>query len=109
MNLAEVKGKDGKPGYLEVALEPGAASAAGALCEVSKIVNDKTTILSVREQGSTREVPVRWQEVPFGILEETLYSHLELFSKPMRPGRNLWWEVCKPEDDMSPAGEMIGK
>jgi hypothetical protein len=59
LNLGEVKGKVGKAGYLEVALEPGAASAAGALREVSKIVNDKITILSIREQGSTREVLVR--------------------------------------------------
>ena len=109
LNLAEVKGKVGKSGYLEVAMEPGAVSAAGALREVSKIVNDKITILSVREQGLTREVLVRWQEVPFGVLDETLYSYLELFSKPVRPGRNLWWEVCQPEDDMSPAGEMVGK
>ena len=109
LNLAEVRGKVGKTGYLEVALVPGAASAASSLREVSKIVNDKITILSVREQGSTREVLVRWQEVPFGTLDETLYSYLELFSKPVRPGRNLWWEVCKPEDDMSPEGEMVGK
>ena len=109
LNLGEVKGKVGKAGYLEVALEPGAASAAGALREVSKIVNDKITILSIREQGSTREVLVRWQEVPFGILDETLYSYLELFSNPKRAGRNLWWEVCNPEEDMSPAGEMVGK
>ena len=109
LNLAEVKGKVGKLGYLEVALELGATSAAGAFREVSKIVNDRITILSVREQGSTREVLVRWQEVPFGMLDETLYSYLELFSKPVRPGRNLWWEVCKEEDDHSPSGEMAGK
>ena len=109
LNLAEVKGKVGKNGYLEVALQPGAASAAGALREVSKIVDNRITILSVREQGSTREVLVRWQEVPFGTLDETLYSYMELFSKPVRPGRNLWWEVCKEEDDHSPTGEMVGK
>ena len=73
LNLAEVKGKVGKHGYLEVALLPGAASAAGALREVSKIVDERITILSVREQGSSREVLVRWQEVPFGTLDETLY------------------------------------
>ena len=109
LNLAEVKGKVGKNGYLEVALQPRAASAAVALREVSKIVDNRITILSVREQGSTREVLVRWQEVPFGTQDETLYSYLELFSKPVRPGRNLWWEVCKEEDDHSPTGEMVGK
>ena len=109
LNLAEVRGKMGKNGYLEVALDPGASSAAGALREVSKIVDDRITILSVREQGSTREVLVRWQEVPFGTLDETLYSYLELFATPVRPGRNFWWEVCKAEDDLSPAGEMVGK
>ena len=109
LNLAKVKGKVGKIGYLEVALEPGAASAAGALREVSKIVDDRITILSVREQGSNREVLVKWHEVPFGILDETLYSYLELFSNPVRSGRNLWWEVCKEEDDQSPSGEMAGK
>ena len=89
LNLAEVRGKMGKNGYLEVALDPGASSAAGALREVSKIVDDRITILSVREQGSTREVLVRWQEVPFGTLDETLYSYLELFATPVRPGRNF--------------------
>ena len=49
LNLAEVKGKVAKNGYLEVALQPGAASAAGALHEVSKIVDNRITILSVRE------------------------------------------------------------
>ena len=109
LNLAEVMGKVGKNGYLEVALQPGAASAAGALREVSKIVDSRITILSVREQGSTREVLLRWQEVPFGTLDETLFSYTELFSKPVRPGRNLWWEVCKEEEDHSPTGEMVGK
>ena len=79
LSLAEVKGKVGKNGYLEVALQPGAASAAGALWEVSKIVNDKITILSVREQGSSREVLLRWQEVPFGIPDETLLIHGAVF------------------------------
>ena len=41
LNLAEVRGKVGKSGYLEVALQPLAASKAGALREVSKIVDSR--------------------------------------------------------------------
>ena len=90
LRLNEVRGKVAKSGYLEVALEPGAASAAGAIREGSKYVDTRNTITSVREQGSNREAVVRWVEVPFTVQDETLYSYLELFSKPVRQGRNLW-------------------
>ena len=60
LNLDKVRGKVGKNGYLEVALEPGSTSAVGALREVSKEVDTRYTIQSVREQGASREVTVRW-------------------------------------------------
>ena len=44
LNLDEVRGKVGKSGYLEVALEPGSTSAVGALREVSKKVDSRYTI-----------------------------------------------------------------
>ena len=106
LRLNEVRGKVAKSGYLEVALEPGAASAAGAIREGSKYVDTRNTITSVREQGSNREAVVRWVEVPFTVQDETLYSYLELFSKPVRQGRNLWWEAYKEED--APGEEMVG-
>ena len=106
LNLGEVRGKVAKNGYLEVALEPGAACAAEAIREGNKYVDERNTITSVREQGSNREAIVRWVEVPFTVQDETLYSYLELFSKPLRQGRNLWWEVYREEDD--PGEGMLG-
>ena len=100
LNLEEVRGKVAKTGYLEVALEPGSLSAAGALREVSKKVDACYTILSVRKQGADREVTARWVGVPFSVPDETLYSYLELFSKPVRTVRNLWWEKDEPGDGM---------
>ena len=100
LNLDEVRGKVGKNGYLEVALEPGSTSAVGALRELSKEVDTRYTIQSVREQGASREVTVRWVGVPFSVTDETLYSYLELFSKPVRQGRNLWWEKDEPGEGL---------
>ena len=106
LNLGEVRGKVAKNGYLEVALEPGVACAAEALREGSKYVDERNTITSVREQGCSREAIVRWVEVPFTLQDETLYAYLELFSKPVRQSRNLWWEVYKEEDN--PGEGMVG-
>ena len=100
LNLDEVSGKIGKNGYLEVALEPSSPSAAGALREVSKKVDARYTIQSVREQGVNREVSVRWVCVPFSVPDETLYTYLELFSKPVRKVRNLWWEKDEPGEGL---------
>ena len=109
LNIEEVTGKVGKPGYLEVALTPGSASVAKALREGHKEVNSKITITSVRERGSNRVVVLRWQEVPFEVLDETLIQYTELFGKPERVGRSLRWETVKEEDDTSPGGMMTGK
>ena len=38
--------------------------------------------------------------VPFSVTDETLYSYLELFSKPVRQGRNLWWEKDEPGEGL---------
>ena len=72
----------------------------GALREVSKKMDARYTILSVREQGASREVTVRWVGVPFSVQDETLYSYLELFSKLVRQVRNLWWEKDKPGEGL---------
>ena len=71
----KVRGKMGKNGYLEVALEPTSASASGALREVSK---------KVHEQQANLEVTVQWVGVPFSVPDEKLFSYLQLFSKPVR-------------------------
>ena len=107
LKLSDVRGKVAKIGYLEVALEPGATCAAGAIREGSKYVDTRTTITSVREQGSNREALVKWVEVPFTVQDEMPYAYFELFSKPVRQGRNLWWEVYRKEDE--PGEEMEGK
>ena len=100
LNLDEVRGKVGKNGYLEVALEHGAESAVRALREASKEVDNRYTISSVREQGASREVTIRWGGVPFSVQDETLYSYLEQFSKPVRQIRNLWWVKDEPGEGL---------
>ena len=100
LNLDEVRGKVGKNGYLEVALDHGAASASRALREGSKEVDTRYTISSVREQGASREVTVKWVGVPFSVQDETLYSYLELFSNPVRKVRNLWWVKEEPGEGL---------
>ena len=100
LNLDEVRGKVGKNGYLEVALEHGAESGVRALREGSKEVDSRYTISSVREQGASREVTVRWLGVPFSVQDETLYSYLEQFSKPVRQVRNLWWVKDEPGEGL---------
>ena len=107
LTLNEVIGKVGKPGYLEVALIPGSTSAAKALREGHKQVNDRITITSVRERGSNRVVMIKWQEIPFDVLDETLIQYTELFGKVEKVGRSLKWETVKEEDD--PTSEMVGK
>ena len=107
LNIDEVTGKVAKPGYLEVSLIPGSASAAKALREVHKQVNEKITITSVRERGSNRVVVIKWQEVPFDVLDETLIQYVELFAKVEKAGRSLRWEVVREEED--PSQEMVGK
>ena len=49
LNLDEVRGKVGKNGYLEVAREPGSASAVGALREVRKKVDARYTVSGNKE------------------------------------------------------------
>ena len=43
---------------------------------------------------------MRWVGVPFSVPDETLYSYLELFSKPVRQARNLWWEKDEPGEGL---------
>ena len=100
LNLDEVRGKVAKNGYLEVALDQGAASAISALREGSKKVDSRYTISSVREQGATREVTLRWVGVPFSVQDETLFSYVEQFSKPARNLRNIWWVKDEPGEGL---------
>ena len=109
LNISEVRGKFAKPGHLEVALSPGALSIPRALREHQKQVNDRITIISVRERGTNRAVLIRWQEIPFEIPDETIINYMQLFAKMENVGRSLRWEMIKEEEDSSPGGEMVGK
>ena len=107
LKLDEVTGKVAKPGYLEVSLIPKSPSVAKALREGPKKVDDKITITSVRERGTNRIAVIKWQEVPFDVLDETLIRYVELFAKVEKVGRSLRWETVKQEDDSNQ--EMVGK
>ena len=109
LNLREVTGIVAKPGYLEVSLIPGAVSGARAQMETHKQVNDKITITSVRERGSNRVIQVRYQDVPFEVMDETLIQYTELFSTVEGTGRRMRWELIREEEDLSPGGELVGK
>ena len=102
----EVKGVLAKPGYLEVAMVPGAVSVAGALRESTKQVNNKIMITNVRERGSNRVIVLKWQEVPFEVKDETLIQYTDLFAVPERAGMRLWWETVKEENDHE--GKIVG-
>ena len=107
LSLKEVTGIVAKPGYLEVSLIPGAVSGAGAQRETHKEVNNKITITSIRERGSNRVIQVRYQDVPFEVMDETLIQYTELFAKTER--RRMRWEIIQEEEDSSPGGELVGK
>ena len=70
-------------------LEPTSTSASGALREVSKKIYARYTIQSVHEQEANWEVAVQWVGVPFSVPDETLFSYLQLFSKPVRQKKML--------------------
>ena len=107
LKLEEVTGKVAKPGYLEVSLIPGSVSVAKALREGHKQVDERITITSVRERGTNRIVVLKWQEVPFDVLDETLIRYIELFAKVEKVGRSLRWETVREGDDSHQ--EMVGK
>lgn len=107
LDIEEVRGVVAKPGYLEVAMVPGAVSVVGALRESTKQVNSKMMITSVRERGTNRVVVVKWQEVPFEVKDETLVQYTDLFATSEKLGMRLWWETVRAEDD--PEGKMVGK
>ena len=58
LDLGEVTGTVGRPGYLEVSLIPAAVSVLGAIRETPKQISEKIMITSVAEKGVNRVVVV---------------------------------------------------
>ena len=99
LSLGEVTGIVAKPGHLELSLIPGAVSGARAQQETHNQVNKKITITSIRERGSNRVVQIRYQDVPFEVMDETLLQYTELYADVGRTGRRMRWEMIREEYD----------